>query len=48
MAEQKPEDIFAVIYPVYRRDYYIKDFKEFFFNYLKEKANKLIMNLNIY
>jgi hypothetical protein len=47
MAKQKPEDIFAVIYPVYRRDYYIKDFKEFFFNYLKEKANKLINNIQL-
>ena len=47
MTKQKPEDIFAVIYPVYRRDYYIKDFKEFFFNYLKEKANKLINNIEL-
>ena len=31
ITKQKPEDIFDVIYPVYRRDYYIKDFKEFFF-----------------
>ena len=47
MAKQKPEDIFAVIYPVYRRDYYIKDFKESFFNYLKKKANKLINNIEL-
>ena len=38
MTKKKPEDIFAVIYPVYRRDYYIKDFKESFFNYLKKKS----------
>ena len=47
ITKQKPEDIFAVIYPVYRRDYYIKDFKEFFFNYLKKKANKLINNIEL-
>ena len=47
MTKQKREGIFAVIYPVYRRDYYIKDFKESFFNYLKKKANKLINNIEL-
>ena len=47
MEKQKTENIFAVIYPIYRRDYYIKDFKEYFLNILKKKVNGLINNIQL-
>lgn len=47
MMNQKIKNIFSVIYAVYRLDYYIKEFKKHFFQYLKNKVNKLIDNIKL-
>ena len=40
MTNQKKEEIFGIIYPGYRHDYYIKDFKRMFLKFLKNKVNE--------
>ena len=44
---QKKEKIFGIIYPGYRHDYYIKDFKRMFLKFLKNKVNEQIINIKI-
>ena len=44
---QKKEEIFGIIYPGYRHDYYIKEFKRMFLKFLKNKVNEQIIIINI-